>query len=73
MSADIVNLRRARKAKAHAAKEAEAARNRVTFGRTTVEKRGTAGENELTARRLDQARLDTAPGAATKPGQWEDP
>jgi hypothetical protein len=38
MSADIINLRRARKAKARNEREKEAADNRVAFGRSKGEK-----------------------------------
>lgn len=38
MSADIVNLRRARKAKARAEKEQRAAENRVLFGRSKAQR-----------------------------------
>ena len=37
--AEIVNLRQARKQKARAEKEARAAENRVSFGRTKAEKK----------------------------------
>lgn len=38
MSAEIVNLRRVRKAKARSGREKQAADNRVAFGRTKGEK-----------------------------------
>ena len=38
MTADIVNLRRARKTKARAEREQQAAENRVRFGRTKAER-----------------------------------
>lgn len=44
MSADIVNLRRARKAKARAEKEQRAAENRVLFGRSKTERTISAAE-----------------------------
>ncbi len=44
MSADIINLRRARKAKARAEKEQRAAENRVVFGRSKVERVAAAAE-----------------------------
>lgn len=44
MSADIVNLRRARKAKAKADKEQRAAENRVVFGRSKIERMAAAAE-----------------------------
>ncbi len=48
--AEIVNLRRARKGKARAEKEALAADNRVRSGRTKAEKR----ESEIESRRVEQ-------------------
>ncbi|MEH3045698.1 DUF4169 family protein [Sphingomonas adhaesiva] len=53
--ADIVNLNRARKAKARASKEAQASANRAAFGRTMAQK---AADAEETARR--NALLDGA-------------
>ncbi len=51
--ADIINLRRARKAKARTEAEKAAARNRISFGRSKAEKTQVAAENELAARRLE--------------------
>jgi hypothetical protein len=56
MSAETVNLRQARKAKARAEKEAQAAENRVKFGRSKAEKRLAAATEDLAARRLDGAK-----------------
>lgn len=56
--AEIVNLRRVRKAKARAEAEATAAANRIQFGRTTQEKKHTAAQKELEARRLDGHRRE---------------
>ncbi|WP_082530906.1 DUF4169 family protein [Devosia sp. Root436] len=42
--ADIINLRNVRKQKARAGKEAQAAQNRVLFGRTRAEKLKQAAE-----------------------------
>jgi hypothetical protein len=50
---DIVNLRRARKAKARAAAEAEAAANRVAHGRNKVERELAKSEQETAAHKLD--------------------
>lgn len=50
MSAEIVNLRRARKAKARADKEREAARNRVEHGRSKAERRLSDAQAEHEAR-----------------------
>jgi hypothetical protein len=60
MTADIVNLRTARKQKARAAREVEAANQRAKSGRTKAEKTTTARNTELAARRLDQARRTPA-------------
>jgi hypothetical protein len=51
--AEIVNLRQARKAKARAGKEAEAATNRAKFGRTTAEKQLEAAKQSIEGKRLD--------------------
>lgn len=53
MTADIVNLRRARKARARAGKEAEAAANRAKFGRTKAGRERDAISERIDARRLD--------------------
>jgi hypothetical protein len=54
VAADVVNLRQARKAKARVIKDAQAAENRVKFGRTRAEKQRTAAEEQRASRRLDQ-------------------
>ena len=51
--AEIVNLRRARKQKARAAAETEAASNRVTYGRTKAERNQSKAEREAADRNLD--------------------
>lgn len=56
--AELVNLNRARKAKARAAAQATAAANRVAFGRTGAEKRAAKAEAERLAKTLDGAKLD---------------
>ena len=56
--ADIVNLRRARKEKARVEKEAQAAENRVKFGRTKAEKRRAEAEARLAERRIEAHRRD---------------
>ncbi len=58
--AEIVNLRRARKAKARSEAEAQAAQNRIAFGRTKAERKLTEAEKALQAARLDGHRLDAA-------------
>ena len=55
---EVVNLRLARKAAGRAAKEGEAAANRVRHGRTKAERAATAAEATRAARLLDGARRD---------------
>lgn len=62
MTGEIVNLRRARKAKARAEADAHAARNRAVFGRTKDEKRLAQAQDALARRRLDGHRIDAATG-----------
>lgn len=59
--AEIINLRKARKVKARAEKEAEAAENRAAHGRTKAEKAVGAAQKELTDRTLDAHRRDDDP------------
>ena len=56
--AEIVNLRRARKDKARAAKEAKAAANRTRFGRPKAERELTEAARAIETRRLDAHRRD---------------
>lgn len=56
MTAEIVNLRRARKAKAKAGRADKAAENRARFGRTKAERKGEAMEQERARRELEGAR-----------------
>ncbi|WP_349371182.1 DUF4169 family protein [Salinarimonas sp.] len=53
MSAEIVNLRRARKAKAREKAEETAAQNRATFGRSKAERDREAAAKALETRRID--------------------
>lgn len=55
--ADIVNLRRARKAKARATDDAKAAENRIKFGRTRAERERVAADAKLGLSRLDGHKL----------------
>jgi hypothetical protein len=57
MSADIVNLRRVRKAKARQAKEQNAEANRQKYGRTRAERAQLEAEDALARRRLDASSL----------------
>ena len=58
--AEIVNLRRVRKARARAEAEARADHNRIAFGRTRAERELTEAERALQAARLEGHRLDPA-------------
>ena len=53
MTAEIVNLRKARKARDRADKEKRAEENRVKFGRTKAERETSKLDKTLTVRRLD--------------------
>jgi hypothetical protein len=68
VTAEIVNLRKARKAKARAADEARAAENRTRFGRSKAERKASEADRDLTLRKLDGHRLQPDPG-----GDGEDP
>jgi hypothetical protein len=58
MTAEIVNLRRARKAKARTEKERGAEANRIAFGRTRAEKEATRAERERADRAVDAHRRE---------------
>jgi hypothetical protein len=60
--AEIVNLRRARKAKAKAEAETKAAANRVAFGRSKAEREATRAATSLETQRLDGHHLQPKPG-----------
>lgn len=60
MTGDIINLRTARKRKARAEREAEAAQNRVVFGQTKAEKQARQASKDLDQRRLDQSKRESA-------------
>ncbi len=55
---ELVNLNRARKAKARAEKDTSAAANRVKHGRSKAEKMAAKAEIERAARLLDQTRRE---------------
>jgi hypothetical protein len=59
MSAEIVNLRRVRKAKARGEREKQAADNRVAFGRTKAERTLTEAERERAEKSIEAHRRDT--------------
>ncbi|HWU72508.1 MAG TPA: DUF4169 family protein [Sphingomonas sp.] len=56
--ADIVNLNRARKAKARGEAQTTAAANRIVHGRTKAEKQAAKAEAERRARELDGAKRE---------------
>lgn len=60
--AEIINLRMARKHRARADKEAQAAQNRITFGRTKAERQQTSAEKALADKRIDGHRRDNIDG-----------
>jgi len=64
MTADIVNLRRARKAKQRHEAEGEAAANRIKFGRAKAERKASEAERDRAARSLDGVRRHD--GSATE-------
>ncbi len=61
MSADIINLRQARKQKARTEAEARAAENRRAFGRSKAERADGEARAEVARRHLDGHRLDKDP------------
>ena len=56
--AEIVNLRQARKARKRAEKVAEAAENRVRFGRTKAETKAQEQDRQAKRSELDGKKLD---------------
>lgn len=55
---EVINLRRARKAKARVDAQDRAAANRVAFGRTKAERAAAAAEVEKRERALDGAKRE---------------
>jgi hypothetical protein len=58
MTAEIINLRQARKTKARGDREKRAAENRAKFGRPKVERNATEGDAKRNRRIVDGARRD---------------
>ncbi len=56
--AEIINLNRARKARAKAEREAKAAQNRAAFGRPKAERTKAKAQDEIAERRHEGHRLD---------------
>jgi hypothetical protein len=63
VSADVVNLRRARKVARRAKAETNAAENRLAFGLSRAERERLKAEKAGAARHLDQHRLTPAPSS----------
>jgi len=58
VSAEILNLRQFRKKQARSDKEKQAEQNRISFGRTKVEKQLTKALNDKAAQVHEQGRID---------------
>jgi len=56
--AEIVNLNRARKAKARSAARTQAVENRAKFGRTKADKTLDKAQAEMAARKLDETKRE---------------
>ena len=66
MSADVISLRRARKAKARADEKTRAGQNRIAFGRTKAERNHAKATKQLEEKRLDSMMISEprpGPGA----------
>jgi hypothetical protein len=61
MTAEIVNLRRARKNRERAGREKAAEANRIAFGRSKAEKDATRANAKLADRRIEAHRRDRNP------------
>ncbi len=59
MTADIVNLKQARKARTRADRSREADENRAKFGRSKADRQKSAVEKVLAARKLDALKRET--------------
>ena len=67
MSAEIVNLRQARKRKAREEREARAEDNRLKFGRTKAEKQASKHERAVLEKTVDRHRLTRPDDAPSSP------
>ncbi len=61
MTAEIINLSKARKAKARADKGAQATQNRAMFGRSKADKALVKAIEDKTVRLLDQTKREKPP------------
>lgn len=68
MTSNIVNLRKARKEKARADKDKQAAENRVRFGRPKAERETSRKLNDIDRARLDGAKIKMPADGPPKPG-----
>ena len=66
MSAEIINLRRARKTKQRQEAEAQAAENRAKFGQSKAARAAKDAEQDLEARRLEALRRERGDGGANE-------
>jgi hypothetical protein len=66
---EIVNLKRARKEKAHREQERDAEANRLRFGRTKAQKATDKDAKEREQRAMDERKL----GSTRRPEQSEEP
>lgn len=66
---DIINLNKARKAKAKQRKAAQAAENRVFFGRSTLERKQQDLLRKRDSEKLEAHRLSTAQPSKTIDGE----
>lgn len=66
--AEIVNLRRARKARARADKEAQAADNRLRFGVSRQDRQAGANERDKAERHLDGHQRENVPVSPPESG-----
>lgn len=68
MTAEIINLRQARKARARSAKDAQAAENRAKSGISKADRERQGMETDRAVRQLDGARITEAdlPSSATR-------
>jgi len=64
MSAEIINLRRARKTKRRQEAETKAAEKRAKFGQSKAARAAKDAEQDLEARRLDALRRERGDGGA---------
>jgi hypothetical protein len=71
--AEVINLRRARKAKVRADAAAQASVNRAAFGRTRAQKQAEQTDADRLARTIDGARLEDQADARPDRGESKHP